>query len=205
MIIVERFDRLRVGRSVQRIHQEDMCQAMARMPHQKYQNEGGPSALEIMALIRQHSYAREEDEARFIDALIFNWLICGTDAHAKNYALLIGQRGRVRLAPLYDVSSALPYFPRQMNPRRAAMAMKIGGKYRIREIALREWDKCATELRYDVGALRSRIATMAQHMPAAATLVQKQLRAQGLRHSVVQRLVTELKTRSEACGALLAK
>jgi len=26
----------------------------------------------------------------FVEANIFNWLIVGTDAHAKNYALLLG-------------------------------------------------------------------------------------------------------------------
>jgi serine/threonine-protein kinase HipA len=42
---------------------------------------------------------------RFFDALMVNWLICGTDAHAKNYSLLLAGR-QVRLAPLYDVASA---------------------------------------------------------------------------------------------------
>jgi serine/threonine-protein kinase HipA len=46
--------------------------------------------------------------ARFFDALAWNWLIAGTDAHAKNYSLLLAG-GQVRLAPLYDIASALPY------------------------------------------------------------------------------------------------
>ena len=32
----------------------------------------------------------------------------GTDAHAKNYSLLISAGGEARLAPLYDLSSQLP-------------------------------------------------------------------------------------------------
>ena len=36
-------------------------------------------------------------------------LIAGTDAHAKNYAILIGAGGQIRLTPLYDVASTLPY------------------------------------------------------------------------------------------------
>ncbi len=50
-----------------------------------------------------------EDVATFLDLVVYNWLIVGTDAHAKNYALLIGAEGRVRLAPLYDVASVLRY------------------------------------------------------------------------------------------------
>jgi hypothetical protein len=42
----------------------------------------------------------------FADALIWNWLIAGTDAHAKNYSVLLAGND-IRLAPLYDMSSAL--------------------------------------------------------------------------------------------------
>jgi serine/threonine-protein kinase HipA len=42
----------------------------------------------------------------FVDANIFNLLIAGTDAHAKNYALLLGGGGAVRLAPFYRFSHA---------------------------------------------------------------------------------------------------
>lgn len=199
VIIVDRFDRLRHGARVLRIHQEDMCQAMARMPQQKYQNQGGPSAAEIMNLIRRHSGARDEDAARFVNALIFNWLVMGTDAHAKNYAFLIGSGGRVRLAPLYDLSSALPY-PQQVHPRQATLAMKIGGKYKLREMTLREWRKAAAELRYDESALIDRLRHLAQSIPDAASDVHKQLRAGGIRHDVTKRLAQALQQRAVECA-----
>jgi len=59
-------------------------------------------------------YERDASQSRrrcclaLIDALAWNWLIAGTDAHAKNYSLLLAGND-VRLAPLYDVASALPY------------------------------------------------------------------------------------------------
>lgn len=134
-----------------------MCQASARMPHLKYQNQGGPSPQEIIGLIREHSSSRMEDETRFVDVLIFNWLISGTDAHSKNYSFLIAPRGQVRLAPLYDLSSALPY-ARQIPPRDATLAMKIGGKYKLLAIGAREWDKLAAELRIDFDALHARLS-----------------------------------------------
>ena len=49
----------------------------------------------------------EDAVRRFADALIWNWLIGGTDAHAKNYSVLLAG-DQVRLAPLYDIASALP-------------------------------------------------------------------------------------------------
>jgi len=200
VIIVERYDRLRSGSKVLRIHQEDMCQALARMPHLKYQNQGGPSAVEVMQLIRQHSTARETDAQRFLDALILNWLIGGTDAHAKNYSFLIATRGQVRLAPLYDVASSLPY-PQQVYPRHATLAMKIGNQYKVRQVGPREWKKAAAELRCDEAALLSRIVDLATHIPDAASQIQRDMKAQGITHEVIQRLVAALQERCAECAA----
>ncbi|MBA4332855.1 MAG: HipA domain-containing protein [Brevundimonas sp.] len=58
--------------------------------------------------------------------------IGGTDVHAKNYAFLIAEEGQVRLAPLYDISSALPYDGLQY--QRLKPAMKLGGEYYLRDI-----------------------------------------------------------------------
>jgi serine/threonine-protein kinase HipA len=108
-IVVERYDRLRTEAGIRRVHQEDICQALTILPTQKYQNEGGPGIDDIVQLLRTHSGEPREDVDTFIDSVAFNWLIVGTDAHAKNYALLIGAQGRARLAPLYDVASILPH------------------------------------------------------------------------------------------------
>lgn len=111
-IVVERYDRLPPSPDssfVQRIHQEDMCQALGLMPSRKYQEDGGPGISAIVTLIRRVSSDPETDVDRFLQANMFNWLIGGTDAHAKNYSLLIGAADEIRLAPLYDISSQLPY------------------------------------------------------------------------------------------------
>ncbi len=198
VIIVERYDRMRSGTKVLRIHQEDMCQSLGRMPHMKYQNQGGPSAVEVMELIRHHSTARATDTQRFLDALILNWLMAGTDAHAKNYSFLLATRGQARLAPLYDIASSLPY-PQQVYPRNATLAMKIGNQYKIRQIGLREWKKAASELRIDHDAIRVRIVELAKQIPEAATQVQRDMKDKGITHDVIQRLVSALHERCTAC------
>lgn len=71
------------------------------------------------------------------------WVIAGTDAHA-NYSVLIGRGGELRLAPLYDIASFLPYVGHGL--RKLKLAMKIGGTYRLREIGVHAWDKLAKEL-----------------------------------------------------------
>ena len=198
VIVVERYDRLRDGRKVTRIHQEDMCQALARLPQIKYQNQGGPSAREIIGLIREHSTGREEDEKRFMDALIFNWLISGTDAHAKNYSFLIAPQGQVRVSPLYDLSSTLPY-PRQIAPRDATLAMKIGGTYKLLAVGAREWEKAAAELRIDFDAVRSRILQIVRSLPDIAQKVGTEVKAEGVTHDVIERLIEGLAERARAC------
>ncbi len=62
----------------------------ASCPTKKYQNEGGPGAGEIIDLLRTYSTDRQADLKTFVGALGFNWLIAGTDAHAKNFSLLLG-------------------------------------------------------------------------------------------------------------------
>jgi serine/threonine-protein kinase HipA len=165
----------------------------------KYQNQGGPSAAQIMHLIREHSSARELDAQRFLDALILNWLIAGTDAHAKNYSLLIAPGGQVRLAPLYDIASSLPY-PRQVYPRHAALAMKIGNHYKVRQIGPREWKKTATELRHDPEALRARLLHFTASIPDIAGEIQREMKRQGISHEVIPRLVTAMQQRCQECA-----
>src|SRR6266849_6674551 len=143
-IVVERYDRVRTAAGLRRVHQEDMCQALAIPPTRKYQNEGGPGIRDIVELLRTYSANAPEDVHTFLDAIAYNWLIAGTDAHGKNYALLIGAQARVRLAPLYDVASVVPY--EDINIDRVKLSMKLGGEYRLRNISLYHWRRLAQEL-----------------------------------------------------------
>ncbi len=63
--------------------------------------------------------------------LFFNYLVAATDAHAKNYSLMLEPDGAHRLAPMYDVASIAPYVAgdewRNDPPK---LAMSIGGENR---------------------------------------------------------------------------
>lgn len=201
-IVLERYDRLASGNDILRVHQEDACQALGVMPTKKYQNEGGPSAYDIAGLIRTHSTDRETDLDTFVGALAFNWLIAGTDAHAKNYSLLLTSR-RVRLAPLYDIASILPY--RDIDLKKAKFAMKIGGKYELGVIGLRQWEKLAKELRVEPEALIERIGTMAQKLPDLVNAARVRAEKQGLKHVLIERLAAGLIERAGECRRLLEK
>ncbi|GAA2240750.1 type II toxin-antitoxin system HipA family toxin [Herbiconiux moechotypicola] len=147
-IVVERYDRIAGEKSIARIHQEDFCQALGVMPSQKYQDDGGPGLSRMAGAMRasQRSDQATRSITRVLLATAFNWLIGGTDAHAKNYSVLL-RRGQVSLAPLYDIASITPY-PRY-DPLRVRLAQSVDGHYRMGEIGPREWQAQAIRLGLD--------------------------------------------------------
>ena len=196
-IVIERYDRTRLERSLLRLHQEDMCQALGLPSTKKYENEGGPKVQGIVDLLRNHSSRPEEDVQGFLDAIAFNWLIAGTDAHAKNYSILIGARGTVRLAPLYDLASILPY--KNLSIMKAKTAMKIGGIYRLRYIGAREWRKLAQEVRVDADHLLARIVRFGEALPDHASEIKKRVNSEGLSHPLITRLADAIAARAIQC------
>lgn len=101
-LIVERYDRLvTADGAVERIHQEDFCQAMAILPKHKYQQDGGPSLTQIAGILE--SAASPESVEKLLQAVAFNVLIGNGDAHGKNFSLIHEREGSMKLAPLYDL------------------------------------------------------------------------------------------------------
>ena len=197
VICVKRYDRYFKGERCYRIHQEDFCQARALPPSKKYQNDGGPSIEDVANTIWNLSNKAREDIETFARALIVNFLISGTDAHAKNYSLLIAGDNQVRLAPLYDISSALPY-PTKVSPHKARMAMKVGSKYKLKEIEARHWETCAKHLRLKTKDFMETFETVCRQLPEACSETSAKLRAQGLTHEVIEILTRSISERSES-------
>jgi serine/threonine-protein kinase HipA len=194
VIVVDRYDRLpREDGAIGRLHQEDLCQALAIPPVIKYQSEGGPSPEQILGLLRSESCRR-----RFMDALAFNWIIAGTDAHAKNYSLLLSG-SEARLAPLYDLASALPYD--EMHAPKLRMAMRIGGEYRIAAIRARHWRRLAEGCGLDPDATVARIDDLAARTPDAFKAVAEH-NADG---DLAERLCQRITAHAGHCRAALAE
>ena len=200
-IVVERFDRVPSGRGWSRIHQEDFCQALGRHPALKYESDGGPGVADIAGALRDNSSSAEEDLWAFLDAIAFNWLIAGTDAHAKNFALLHGP-GTVRLAPFYDLASILPY-ERKIDLRKTKMAMKLGGEYRLQNIGLRHWQRLAKSVRVPEADLIGRVVSMVNQLPGRIEEVRLVCIREGLSAPVIDGLSKTLIPRAKICGRLL--
>ncbi|MBD7953270.1 type II toxin-antitoxin system HipA family toxin [Stenotrophomonas sp. Sa5BUN4] len=199
-ICVERYDRLQLGSRWIRIHQEDFCQALGVMPHIKYQSQGGPGPSDLATIIRAHSSEPEYDSQVLLMALMYNYLIGGTDAHAKNYSLLFSPEGSIRLAPLYDISSALPYS--RMQKRKIKLAMKIGSSYKWWDIRLIDWQATAESMHMDPDKAIVDIAVMASTLPQLAVQLLEQFKQEGNGHPILDSLVAEI---HDSCQRLLRK
>ena len=159
-LLVHRYDRETTVDGVLRVHQEDMCQALGMWPRCKYQAHGGPSPKQIAALLGQRSAAVEEDLERFRDALLYNWLIVGTDAHGKNYSLLYHQSG-ARLAPLYDTISLLPYTERSQPSPHVNLSMATGEDFSLAAADRPEYWEAMSD---QIGVTASGTAASAQRL-----------------------------------------
>jgi serine/threonine-protein kinase HipA len=199
-IVVDRYDRRSLDGEVVRIHQEDLCQALGILPWRKYQNEGGPGPKDIVSLFRQAMPHRVAVDAvwRFVEALAWNWLIAGTDAHAKNYSLLLAA-DQIRLAPLYDIASALPYGTHEKKLR---FAMKLGGDYRVFPHR-NTWREAAFELDIDADATVARVEALAVCTPDAFAAAAASHDIVSLKRDLPGRLVDLVAARAARCVQLL--
>jgi serine/threonine-protein kinase HipA len=189
VLVSTRFDRIQQNRRWVRIHQEDSCQALGRHPSQKYQNEGGPGIKDVMTLLQQTDQP-EVDRMRFMRAMIFNYLIAATDAHAKNYSILwTGGHNRpsTRLAPLYDIASMWAY--PQHAARKIKLAMSIGGHYRISEILPRHFGKTALACGLSPTWAHTEVRRMTEMLPDVASQVARTTVVKGMNTKVLDHLI----------------
>lgn len=201
-IVVTRYDRVATRRGVVRIHQEDFCQALGVPPTRKYQSEGGPGIEDIVRIVRSYSSDVAADLDTFLRSLALHWVIAAPDAHAKNYSLLLGAQTTARLAPLYDIVTALPY--PAFDHRRLTLAMRIGGVYRIHRIGPYQWRKLATHIDTDVDALLASVRDVATHVADVGDQVRRDVEQEGIQHPIIGRIVTSITERARQCTAMLA-
>lgn len=187
-LVVTRYDRRRTAAGfVLRVHQEDVCQALSVFPHRKYEASGGPTAARIARLLRDVATDPGADVVRFVQALAFNYLLGAPDAHAKNYSLLLAGR-QVRLAPLYDVASALPYEPSWAGHELDQAAMGVGGRKVFGTVEGRHWDKLAHQCGLDREQVREIVTRLASSIPEALEAAFAPYRTSGLRERMLARV-----------------
>jgi serine/threonine-protein kinase HipA len=200
-LLVERFDRIfRDDGSVDRVHQEDMCQALGVPTRLKYQSEGGPSLPDCFGLLTEHARRPAMDRLALLRATAFNVLIGNADAHAKNFSLVHAAEG-ISLSPLYDLLSTLAY--EDLSPR---YAMKIGSKAEFKNIRARHWDALAEASGLAPAQVRRELKEMLGKLPNALEAGAAALQAEQLERGateMVERLVRATRERCDLTAVRL--
>ncbi len=179
-LLVERFDRTKAADgTIERLHQEDFCQALSVPPELKYEAEGGPGTERSLGLIDQACAKPVADRLQFIRMLIFHYLVGNADAHGKNYALLYGS-GTPDLAPIYDVvcTAVYPGLSKKL-------AMKIGGRDVPDTIQLKHWKTLVPETKSSHRILARDLAQMAERIGSEADALVSELADEGIKHPIL--------------------
>lgn len=193
-LLVERYDRILRpvpgGEPiVERLHQEDFCQAQGIVSEQKYQKEGGPSLKQCFALLRDVSTAPVIDLVRLLDAVIYNYLVGNNDAHGKNFSLLYrgakAENLETVLSPLYDLVSTVYYPEISQN-----MAMRIGDEYSSEKVTAKNFEQMAEEAGLGKPLVRGRVGELSQKVIDALVRVE-------ITHPVAERVSAQIRQRCE--------
>jgi serine/threonine-protein kinase HipA len=190
-LLIERYDRIHrqspEGATLERLHQEDFCQALGIVSENKYQKEGGPSLKQCFALLREVSSAPVLDLARLLDAVVFNFLVGNNDAHGKNFSLLYRGAGtanlETRFAPLYDLVSTR-YYPELTRE----LAMKIGGQYSSDKVSMANFEQLAEDAELAKPLVRRRV-------PELADSILSNLSVPEIAHPVAEALTEQIRAR----------
>jgi serine/threonine-protein kinase HipA len=200
-IVVSRYDRIPAQDGTpdlyHRVHQEDLCQALGVAPAAKYD----PGVPHIAQLFRRlPAEDRVAVATAFGQALMYNWLIGGTDAHAKNYSLL-HTVSSTRLAPLYDLISFVPYRasgpvlsrrPGEGDRTRVRLAMAVNGVSYAQQVTGRDWLAVERALGLEEESLLLFGSDLARRIIDELPTVLESVRSEGWSHDVLDGLEKQL-------------
>jgi serine/threonine-protein kinase HipA len=194
-LLVERYDRAEQQGRWRRIHQEDFCQALGKPPSAKYETNDtgvrGPALKDMFDLTRSKLGAR--DLVSLLDMLIFNIIACNTDAHAKNYSILIKARGAA-LAPIYDVMCATVWENVTRN-----LAQKVAGKDRGEHLKGRHWQRFARECGLNPRQVLNRVKALASAADEQAAAAQSEVESMpGGGHALLPSVTISVQSRAKA-------
>jgi serine/threonine-protein kinase HipA len=125
---------------IQRMHQEDFCQALGYPADKKYQDSGGPSFADCFSVLKVTSTEPATDSRNLLRWQAFNVLAGNSDGHAKNLSILHLANGETRLAPFYDLVCT-----RAIERIDHRLAFDVGGERDPGRISVERWDRLASQ------------------------------------------------------------
>lgn len=131
--IVARYDRKIHADNIERIHQEDFCQALGLPSSLKYQERGKGATLARCFSLLDRCENPQAEAHKLVQWVVYNVCIGNADAHAKNISFLYDQQ-KPRIAPFYDLvcTAVYPGFDKKL-------AMKIGDSNNGDRLSASKW------------------------------------------------------------------
>jgi serine/threonine-protein kinase HipA len=172
-LLAKRYDRTGGGGRWRRLHQEDFCQALGKPPSAKYEINktgiAGPSIKNMFDATRR--LMAPTDILRLLDMVIFNVIACNTDAHAKNFSMMINGAGAT-LAPVYDVMCGEAWRHVTKN-----LAQQIAGRNRGEQLTGKDWHRFARECGLGARQVIGRVRALAEAALVEATTAAAEIAA----------------------------
>ncbi len=163
-LLIERYDRYRDSDGwVERLHQEDFCQATGRNSGSKYSNKDEESPFkEIFQIIKDRSEDPITDTRSIIRWHIFNVLAGNSDAHLKNISLLY-QEGHTNfnLAPFYDLVCTRTY-----EDMDRSLALPVGEQFDPDFISKEDWIQMAKDCGVGARYVLKEVERINKNLPA---------------------------------------
>ena len=181
-LLIKRYDRVLISQRVQRLHQEDFCQALGISYEHKYQQEGGPTFHDCYRLVQQVSTNPILDAENLLKWQIFNYLAGNSDGHAKNIAFIYeGQQ--IHLAPFYDLVCT-----RAIEGIDNKLALAIGGEFNPNKITLKRWENLARDCNVRFKYFLATLFEIAESLPDKVDRVEEQFEEEMGPYPALQRI-----------------
>jgi serine/threonine-protein kinase HipA len=143
VLVVERFDRVRQGNGVRRLHIIDGCQALNLPVSYKYEHNFGSGrdvrhirdgvSFERLFSLTQYTVQKAATRLALARWALFQFLLGNADAHGKNISFFCNRAG-LALAPCYDLVSVVQYEGLDHE-----LAMAYGDEFLLRNIRPYDW------------------------------------------------------------------
>jgi serine/threonine-protein kinase HipA len=182
IVLIERFDRLMTGQSIQRLHCIDGCQALGLGVSMKYERpygdtrdvqhiRDGASLPKLFTLIDAASANPAADRLALLRWIIFQILIGNTDAHGKNLSFFIDAAG-LRLTPAYALVCCLLYTDARIAD---TLAMAIGDNFNPNTLTAYDWALMADECQLNPKLVSRELTQLAKKTIAIWPTLQQEL------------------------------
>ncbi|MCP4673402.1 MAG: type II toxin-antitoxin system HipA family toxin [Desulfobacula sp.] len=189
VLLIKRYDRILNNDVLNRLHQEDFCQAIGLSHELKYQADGGLGLKECFDLVRAYSANPIKDFQQLLQWVFFNYLIGNMDGHAKNLSFLY-QKKQIQLAPFYDMMCTGIYEDLSQK-----LAMKIGGENRPDWIMGRHWKRFAEEIKINNDILQKRLLDFCLKLTSNLDSTYKKFINRHSKDKLVEDIITVIKKR----------